>query len=73
MHLRRRRYNSQRNDDDADGPLPADSDFKFFIFNLDHAFEDDGKIVGGAKFFGGSTIKEELNVAEDEEWAVEQQ
>lgn len=46
-------------------------DTKFF--ELEDAFEDDGENVVGTKFFGGSSVKEELYVPDDEERALELQ
>jgi len=40
------------------------------LFQLENAFENDGKNVVGTKFFGGNSIKEELYIAEEEEMAV---
>lgn len=53
------------NDEDKSGNV------KFF--ELDNAFEDDGENVVGSKFFGGTAVKEELYVADDEERALELQ
>jgi len=43
------------------------------LFELEEAFEDDGKNVVGTKFFGGSAVKEELYIPEAEERALELQ
>jgi hypothetical protein len=66
------------NDDDDDDDSGADDDdsssssvataVKFF--ELDNAFEDDGDNVVGTKFFGGSSVKDELYVPEEEEMAL---
>jgi hypothetical protein len=40
------------------------------LFQLENAFENDGKNVVGTKFFGGNSMKEELYIAEEEEMAV---
>jgi hypothetical protein len=43
------------------------------FFELDNAFEDDGENVVGSKFFGGTAVKEELYVPDEEENALELQ
>lgn len=53
------------NDDEKTGSV------KFF--ELDNAFEDDGENVVGSKFFGGTAVKEELYVPDEEENALELQ
>ena len=58
------------NDEDTESSS-SNSNVKFF--ELEDAFEDDGENVVGTKFFGGSTVKEELYVPEDEELALELQ
>jgi len=49
----------------------SSSSVKFF--ELDNAFEDDGENVVGSKFFGGTAVKEELYVPDEEENALELQ
>jgi hypothetical protein len=43
------------------------------FFELEDAFEDDGQNVVGSKFFGGTAVKEELYVPDEEERALELQ
>ena len=69
---------SANDDDDDDDDSGVDDDdsssssvataVKFF--ELDNAFEDDGDNVVGTKFFGGSSVKDELYVPEEEEMAL---
>jgi hypothetical protein len=40
------------------------------FFELDDAFADDGTNVVGTKFFGGSSVKDELYIPEEEEMAL---
>eukprot|EP00970_Alexandrium_tamarense_P019918 scaffold14612_cov152-Alexandrium_tamarense.AAC.1 len=60
------------NDEDSESKSGKSSTSVKF-FELDDAFEDDGDNVVGAKFFGGSTVKEELYVPEEEEMALQLQ
>ena len=55
----------------SDGDEDKSGTVKFF--ELDKAFEDDGENVVGSKFFGGSAVKEELYVPDEEERALELQ
>ena len=55
----------------SDGDEDKSGTVKFF--ELDKAFEDDGENVVGSKFFGGSAVKEELYIPEEEERALELQ
>jgi hypothetical protein len=50
---------------------PKSGNVKFF--ELDNAFDDDGENVVGSKFFGGSAVKEELYIPDEEERALELQ
>ena len=58
------------NDDDDDDDSPASVATAVKFFELDNAFEDDGDNVVGTKFFGGSSVKDELYVPEEEEMAL---
>lgn len=60
-------------DDEGEGAQPSSSKQSVKFFELDEAFEDDGENVVGTKFFGGSSVKEELYVPEEEERALELQ
>ena len=60
--------NNNNNDNEKDS---SSSNVKFF--ELEDAFQDDGENVVGTKFFGGSAIKDELYVEEEEERALELQ
>ncbi len=70
MILRMTRNNNQ-NDDLSSSSTTSSKTIK--LFEVENAFEDDGENVVGTKFFGGSSIKEELYVPEEEERAVELQ
>ncbi|KAL9189048.1 hypothetical protein ACHAXT_011538 [Thalassiosira profunda] len=60
--------------DDEEEPKASSSSSSVKFFELDDTtFEDDGDNVVGTKFFGGSTVKEELYVPEEEERALELQ
>mmetsp|Transcript_59240 Transcript_59240/g.125934 ORF Transcript_59240/g.125934 Transcript_59240/m.125934 type:complete len:586 (+) Transcript_59240:158-1915(+) len=65
------RMSNDDGDDDDAAKLSSSSNVKFF--ELEDAFEDDGENVVGTKFFGGSTVKEELYIPEEEERALELQ
>jgi len=58
-------------DENNNDPSSKDKDVKFF--ELEDAFEDDGENIVGTKFFGGSSVKEELYVQDDEDRALELQ
>mmetsp|Transcript_25882 Transcript_25882/g.62146 ORF Transcript_25882/g.62146 Transcript_25882/m.62146 type:complete len:592 (+) Transcript_25882:51-1826(+) len=64
---------SNDNDEDDNAGPSSSSSSNVKLFELDDAFEDDGENVVGTKFFGGSTVKDELYVPEEEERALELQ
>lgn len=64
---------NDKNDNDIETPPPVSPSINIKLFELDDAFADDGENVVGTKFFGGSSVKEELYVPEEEERALELQ
>ena len=68
-----RRLQMANDEDDDSTPSPSSSSSNIKFFELEDAFDDNGEDVVGAKFFGGSTVKEELYIPEEEEMATELQ
>ncbi|KAL3807328.1 hypothetical protein ACHAXA_003454 [Cyclostephanos tholiformis] len=62
--------NKDDDDDDTGRTSSSSAATATKFFELDDAFADDGTNVVGTKFFGGSSVKDELYVPEEEEMAL---